>query len=131
MRSPCNSTRRTTPNFEGRGGMFEDERYTKLAIPASIAFMAGFARFAFSDKKSLWSFFRGVVLAGFIGLMTSLGIVDLPVSEGVKGMIIGVTSFCADEVAMFIIAVANEVRKDPLGYVSKFIDALRGAGPKT
>ena len=107
--------------------MFEsNEPLEKLTIPAIIAIMAGFARFAFAEKRSVWSFFRGITIAGFVGSMTTLGIHNMAMDEGMKGVIIGVTAFCADEVALFTIAAANEVRKDPLKYVSNLIDAIRG-----
>ncbi len=101
----------------------------RLTIPGMIALLAGTARFAFSEKKSLWSFFRGVMLAGFVGFMTGFGLQDSHLSEGVRFAIIGVTSFCADEVAMFLVAAATELRKDPLGYLSKIVDSLRGKKP--
>lgn len=104
-----------------------EELHKKLLVPVIISLMAAVARFAFSQQRTFWSFLRGVAIAGFVGLMTSLGIHDLALSEGTKGMIIGITSFCADEVAMFVIASATEMRKDPLGYVSRIIDALRSA----
>jgi len=106
--------------------MFDDqELQKKLLIPAGSILAASIARFAFSEKRSFWTFLRGVAIAGFVGLMTSLGIHDVAMEEGTKGMIIGVTSFCGDEVAMFLIAVATEARKDPLGYLHKIINALR------
>jgi len=108
--------------------MFEQESMEKLTVPALIAVMAGFTRFAFSEKRSVWSFFRGITVAGFVGAMTTLGLQTMHIDPSLKGVIIGGTSFCADEVAMFTIAAANEVRKDPLRYVANILDAVRGVG---
>lgn len=102
-----------------------DETFRRLTIPVTIAAMAGFARFLFSRERSLLSFFRGVTIAGFVGLMTSLGLQHVEIDEGMKGMIIGITSFCADEVAQVLIALAKEIQKDPFKYIYRVIDAFR------
>lgn len=107
--------------------MFDsDDQLQKLTVPAIIAVAAGFARFAFSEKRSVWSFFRGITIAGFVGAMTTLGLDSVHIEPSMKGVIIGVTAFCADEVALFALAAANEVRKDPLRYISNILDAVRG-----
>lgn len=107
-----------------------EELQKKLMIPVIISLMAAVARFAFSQQKSFLSFLRGVAIAAFVGLTTALGIHDTALSEATKGAIIGVTAFCADEVAMFLIASAGELRKDPLGYAARIFDALRGGRSK-
>lgn len=118
---------RRLENIMDRDKMLEDQDlHKKLLIPAVISLFAGFARYAFSEKRSFWHFIRGALIAGFVGLMTSLAIQDVAMSEGIKGMIIGVTSFCADEVATFLVAAATEARRDPLGYVDRMVKAFRG-----
>lgn len=110
--------------------MFEDkEALEKLTVPAIIAVAAGFTRFAFSEKRSVWSFVRGLTVAGFVGAMTTLALQSSTIEPSMRGVIIGVTAFCADEVALFALAAANEVRKDPLRYVSNILDAFRGVTP--
>ena len=107
--------------------MFDsDDQLQKLTVPAIIAMAAGFARFAFSEKRSVWAFFRGITIAGFVGAMTTLGMASVNIDPSMKGVIIGVTAFCADEVALFALAAVNEVRKDPLRYISNILDAVRG-----
>lgn len=98
----------------------------KLLIPVTIAVMGGFARFAFSENRSFVSFIRGVVIAAFVGVMVSLALQDTFLSESMRGMIIGVSSFCADEVVLFLLACAKEVRNDPLKYLMNILTAVRG-----
>lgn len=93
----------------------------KLTIPASISLMAGLARFVFSDNKSLLTFLRGMFIAGFVGMMTGYGLQDAELSEGMKGLIIGASSFCADEVLMIVLKFAAHVKKDPMKYVREYL----------
>lgn len=86
-----------------------------------ISLMAGFARFIFSDKKSVLSLCRGIFIAGFVGMMTGYGLQDVEFSEGTKGLVIGVASFCADEVLMIILKFAAHVKKDPVKYVREYL----------
>ncbi len=100
----------------------------KLIIPITIAVMGGFARFAFSNNRSVWGFLRGVIIAAFVGVMVSLALQDTFLSESMKGMIVGVSSFTADEIVLFILACFREVMKDPLKYAMNVLGAIRGGG---
>lgn len=89
----------------------------KLTIPVTIALMAGLARFAFSEQKSIWTFFRGMLIASFVGLMTGNGLQDSGLGDGMKFAIIGATSFCADEVLSIIIKIVVWVKEDPVNRI--------------
>lgn len=97
------------------------ELLKKLTIPVTISLMAGFARFIFSDNKSLLTFLRGIFIAGFVGMMTGFGLQDAAFSEGTKGLIIGISSFCADEVLMIVLKFATNVKQDPMKYVREYL----------
>ncbi len=103
-----------------------NELIRKMTIPVIIALMGGLARFAFSGNRSFGAFIRGVIIAGFVGVMVTFALEGTLLAEGTKGMIIGVASFCADETIMFVLACAKEIKKDPLKYLMNVIDAFRG-----
>ena len=65
------------------------------------------------DRRSFKGFLRGLVLAVFVGTMTSLAVKDYGLTPGVQGCIIGIASFIADDILMLILAIIAAIRKDP------------------
>ena len=103
-----------------------EEMVKRLLLPAVFSIFGGIARVVFSGTKCIWCFGRGIILSGFVGLACALGLQGLDIPEGPKGMIIGVAAFCAEEAAMFLVELATAIKKDPLGYATRILSALRG-----
>lgn len=102
------------------------ETYEKFILPAMLSFVAALARFAFSDKKSILIFLRGVIISCFAGAMMALALQDYEMGEGMKGAIVGVSAFCADEVLAVLITMAKHIKDDPMRWVRDYLNSRRG-----
>lgn len=93
----------------------------KLGFPILLSIMASLARFMFSDKKSMFTFLRGVIVSSFAGAIVAMALEDTSYGEGFRGAIVGVSAFCADEVLMVFILLAKNMKDDPVKYVRDYL----------
>ena len=94
----------------------------KLSFPVLLSLFAGLVRFLFSDKKSLINFLRGVIVSCFAGAIVSMALQEYQFTEGMKGAIVGVSAFVADELLMVIIIFAKNIRANPGKYVKEYLE---------
>jgi len=97
------------------------EKADALFFPLALSFVAGFARFMFSDKKSVLSFLRGLTVSSFTGAIVAMALQDMSYGEGYKGAIVGVCAFCADEFLMVMIIVVKNIKRDPIKYAKEYL----------
>lgn len=93
----------------------------ELSFPIAFSLIAGLVRFMFSDKKSVLSFLRGVIISCFAGALVSMFLQSYQFNEGMKGAIVGVSAFVADEFLMVIIIIAKNFKDDPMSYVKDYL----------
>lgn len=93
----------------------------ELSFPIAFSLVAGIIRFLFSDKKSVLSFLRGVTVSCFAGAIVSMALQSYQFNDGMKGAIVGVSAFVADEILMVIIIVAKNFKDDPMSYVRDYL----------
>ncbi|MCA9340741.1 MAG: hypothetical protein KDA17_07540 [Candidatus Saccharibacteria bacterium] len=72
------------------------------------------------DRRTFGGFIRGLVLAGFVGIMAGLIIQDYAFSPATQGAIVGVAAFIADDILILVLGVAEKLRDNP-GLIIDFI----------
>lgn len=85
-------------------------------------------------KRTLKDFLRGLVLAGFAGIMAALLLENFEISESYKGFIIGLVAFSADPLLLAMLRIVEYVGENPKELVNAVLDYLfrrgGGKGPK-
>lgn len=92
-----------------------------------IGILCGSAQGVIQRKHGGWGGFWTAVLTGVaIAVIVGLGIRDYVPSEPLRLALIGAAAAISDDIWAGLRAVGRLLREDPLGTVSRFIDALRG-----
>lgn len=65
------------------------------------------------DRRSVTGFFRGLVMAVFVGTMVSQLVKDYGLTPATQGAVVGIASFIADDILLFILAIVAAIRRDP------------------
>lgn len=109
---------------------------TLIAILSSgaIGLLVGFANGIIQKKHGGWGGFFGAIATGVvIAIITGLAVQDYVASETYRIAIIGACTVISDDIWAGLKALGQGLRVDPLGYLTRIIDALRGrpANPTT
>lgn len=103
-----------------------------LAAPLALSAAGGAARLIMSRRKvSIPEFLRGIFIASFVGSLVAIGLNETQLSEGIRGAIVGLSAFLADDVLMACISVATTFRKDPFIFIGFFMPRLHEHIKKT
>lgn len=79
-----------------------------------IGTMATISRSILSeDRRTLAGFFRGLVLALFVGFIVGSLIQDYNFSPSTQGGIVGVCAFVADDLLLIVLSVTTKLRNNP------------------
>lgn len=105
----------------------QDPNFDAIAQVGGWSILAAASRSILSaDKRSLFGFLRGLVMAVFVCLIVSLLIVDNGLTKSVETAIIGISGFIADDILLMVLAVSNSVRKDPKEAFLNLIEYIFG-----
>lgn len=108
---------------------FFSERGTLGAIvtSASIGMIAGVGQGLVQKKHGGWSGFLSAIAVGIlVSVIVGLGIKDYVHSEAFRLAIVGGAAVISDDILAGLRALGRLIREDPLGSLSRLIDALRG-----
>jgi len=83
-----------------------------------ISVCAGIARCLVTSNYRPVYFIRGLFLAAFAGALTNLGLESSSLSEGTRGLIVGVVAFSADDILMGLVEIGSAFKKDPYRFIS-------------
>lgn len=84
---------------------------------------AGVAQF----KNGGWpAVFRAAVIGTFVAVIVGLGISSYIANETIKLAIVGACAAIGEDIFEGLKTFGRGIRKDPLGYLSRVFDALRG-----
>lgn len=75
------------------------------------------------------SFFASVATAAGVAVICGLAINDLVPSETLRFAIIGVCAVVSEDILGGLRALGRGLRADPIGFVVRVLDALRGVAP--
>lgn len=100
--------------------MTDEAGFTKLIFSAlGLSGLAAISRTILSeDRRTLLGFGRGLVLAGFAGILALLIMQDFSYSETTQGAIVGVVAFCADDLLMLLVKIGKALsEEDPKEWI--------------
>jgi hypothetical protein len=106
-----------------------NEPGTLFAIFSSgmIGLGVGIANGVVQRKHGGWSGFFGAITVGVaVAVIVGLGVEDYIKSETLRLAIVGVCAVISDDIWNGLKTFGAGLRTDPLGSISRFIDALRG-----
>lgn len=95
--------------------------FAKILPVLFLSFFAGIARTLFNTNIKFGDFVRGAVLAIFVGYIVMLLINEKELGEGMKGAIVGISAFMADDVLMMIIRISKQIFEKPEEILKFFI----------
>ena len=113
---------------------FFNEPGTLIAILSSavIGLVVGFANGLIQKKHGGWpGFFSAVATGAVVAVIVGLGIQDYVPSETFRIAIIGVCAVVSDDIWAGFKALGQGLRTDPLGFLTRIIDAMRGRPAST
>lgn len=108
---------------------FFNEPGTLFAIFTSgaLGMIIGIANGVIQRKHGGWTGFFGAIATGTaVALIVGLGIQDYVKSETFRLAIIGACTVVSDDIWAGLKTLGTGMRTDPLGAISRLIDAIRG-----
>lgn len=104
-----------------------DEEIMRIFKPlfslVGISALAAASRSLLSpDRRSLPAFFRGLVLACFVGGVVGLSMQDSDLTPSIQGAVVGISGFVADDLLLALVAFTTKLREDPMAVVNAVID---------
>lgn len=108
---------------------FFNDPLTVAAMVSSgvVGFVIGIANGVVQRKHGGWSgFVQALATAIAVAVIVGLGLEGYIKSETLRLAIIGVCAVISDDIVAGLKALGSGLRTDPLGTVSRVLDALRG-----
>lgn len=97
-----------------------------------IGFIVGIANGVVQKRHGGWTgFFAAICTAIAISMIVGLGIDGYVTNKSLRLAIVGVCALISDDIRAGLMALGAGLRTDPLGAISRFIDALRGVSATT
>lgn len=91
-----------------------DPSYDAITAAGGWSILAAASRSIISeDRRSMIGFLRGFVMALFVGIIVGFLVQNYSLSISLSNAIVGVTSFCADDILLMILTASAAIRKDP------------------
>lgn len=92
-----------------------------------VGLFIGVANGVIQKRHGGWPAFFGAIATGMsVALIVGLGINDYVKSEALRLAIIGACAVVSDDIWAGLKSLGGGLRTDPLGTVSRILDALRG-----
>ena len=99
---------------------------------ALIGLIAGIANGLIQRKHGGWpGFFSAIVTGVVVSIIVGLLLQDHIQSEPLRYAVVGLCAVISDDIWAGLKTLGAGVRKDPLGAISRLIDAIRGKGDKS
>lgn len=104
------------------------EEFIKAAASlVGISTIAAISRSILNEeRRSLRGFIRAVVLACFVGGLTSGLLQSYSLSPETQGAIVGVCAFVADDILLAVIALSSWLRQDPSRIINIILNRRTG-----
>lgn len=93
-----------------------------------LALVIGVFRSIIQTKRGWFNWTRGVITSILVGVTVGLGIDSLNIALTAKFAVVAVTAYLADDLLTGLLVVGSTFREDPMSFVKKLIDSLRGKG---
>lgn len=94
-----------------------------------VGAVAGLAQGVIERRHGGWGGFCRAVLSGVaVAVIVGLGIEDFVKTETFRLGIVGACAVVSEDIWAGLKAVGASLRKDPLGFLARLIDAVRGRG---
>lgn len=111
----------------------QDQDWGKVADVAGtsglLGLVVGIAAGIVSKRYGDWrGWVRGLVSAVLVGALVGLGIHDSTLAAATQGAVIGACAFVAPDILDGLMQLASLIRADPIGFVRRVRNALRGGG---
>lgn len=93
----------------------------KFLAPVALAVLAGTARFLMLPKgQSALAYVRGILMAVLVAWIVAAATDGYGMNENYRVAAIGVCSFMADDLLRGLLALGEEFRKDPFGFIKRW-----------
>lgn len=103
-----------------------------IVSSAVVGVVAGVAQGVVEKRHGGWGGFVRAVLTGTaVAVIVGLGIEDFIASETARLAIVGACAVISEDIWAGLKAMGSAMRRDPLGFVARVIDAVRGRGQAT
>ncbi len=101
-----------------------------ILASAIIGLIGGLASGAAQFRRNgLGGMVRAAIIGVFVAIIVGLGVADYVNSEAAKLAIVGACAAIGESILAGLHALGTGLRTDPLGTLSRIIDALRGHPP--
>lgn len=91
-----------------------------------VGFIVGIANGVIQKKHDGWpGFFAALITSTVIAILVGLAIHAYVPNEALRLAIVGVCAMISDDIRAGLMALGSGVRTDPLGTISRILDALR------
>lgn len=98
-----------------------------IVSSAAVGVVAGIAQGVVEKRHGGWGGFARAVLTGTaVAVIVGLGIEDFIASETARLAIVGACAVISEDIWAGLKALGSAMRRDPLGFVARVIDAVRG-----
>ncbi|SEA50754.1 hypothetical protein [Variovorax sp. YR216] len=98
-----------------------------MASSAIVGAIAGLAQGVVQKRHGGWGGLLRAVLTGVVvAIIVGLGIEDFVGSETLRLAIVGACAVISEDIWAGLKMLGNGMRKDPLGFAARLLDALRG-----
>ena len=94
---------------------------------AIVGAVASLAKGVVEQRHGGWLGFVRAVLTGVaVAVLVGLGLEDFIASETARLAIVGACAVVSEDIWAGLKAIGSSLRKDPLGFVMRLLDAIRG-----
>lgn len=101
-----------------------------IVTSGTVGLFVGIAQGTIQRRHGGWpGFFSAAITGAVVAVITGLAIDSFVPSETVRMAIIGVCAVVSEDIWAGLKTLGRGVRSDPLGFVVRVLDALRGRDP--
>lgn len=106
------------------------EKVIAVAVPAGgLGLVTGVVSGVIKQRYGSWqNWVKGLIGAVSVAVLVGLGIHDTSLGITTQAFIIGVCAFVSSDLIESVYQLATVARSDPVGFLQKVRDALRGGG---
>lgn len=98
--------------------------------PITYGFGAGVVRFLIGDRTAGWkALVTNIIISMFVAAVAMLYLIDEPYTNGKKAFFTVVASLLARDILIALLSIGAQLRLDPLGFVKRIREALKGSTP--
>jgi hypothetical protein len=98
-----------------------------IATSGILGFLVGIAQGTIQKRHGGWpGFFAAITVAPVVSILIGLAISGYVSSEVARLAIVGICAIVSEDIWFGLKTLGMGIRSDPLGFVARVIDALRG-----